>query len=1315
MKRTLVDRPYFQRPPRFLPEMPDGSIEAPNPPGFVDKPEISWLGVLAPPIVAVMMSVVMAMTMGGGNPLYMYLSVAAVTITLLVSLSNVSNQIRKYKKSKKIREQKYLQLIANIKSELELGKQQQINALNELNPSPEQCVDIINRTASNLWERTPAYDDFLSVRLGIGNVPAKLKVKYSKAGLVLENDPLVEEPERLAMEFERVENVPVNLDIFQSELCGFAGARASVLNSVWAMLLQIATHHSYEDVKIVALFPESELDEWMPIKSLPHLWSGNFDQRYFACGKLMAHQLLGNIYEILKEREANVKNEASGGPVSVLPHFVFIVADTTLLEDEPIAKYLFKGNKDIGISSIFLAERKEFLPMHCNAVITVNNNKSSIAYKTTGVTNVFQPDVVQGKILKKVSTKLAPLRMKQSEVSFKLPKSITLMEMYRAEKLEAVDILSNWDNNKTYKGMGVPIGARVGGELFNLDMQAFETSHGPHGLVAGTTGSGKSELLQSIIISLAMNFHPHDVVFVLIDYKGGGMADIFKGMPHLVGTITNLGGNQTQRALLSIKSELKRRQEVFSKYQVNNIDKFQKLYHAGKVQDEPIPHLIMIADEFAELKAEQPDFMKELVSAARVGRSLGVHLILATQKPAGVVDDQIWSNSRFKICLKVQDEADSRDVIKRPDAARIKEPGRAYIQVGNDEIFEMFQSAWSGAPYVPKNDDGQVQEVKKNLFKVDLIGKMQKIYPFAGEQVNETETDSQLKAMVDYIAATAEKNDIKALDGPWRPPLEETYALSDILRGEYGIDEERSVWKQSKEWLNPIIGVFDDPRGQTQDKLRLDFSKNGNLLIYGASGTGKTTTLQTVLISLAYAHSPKDLNFYIMDFGGGTLKIFERYPHCGGVMTVEDEDTLKQFMLYIFRTMEERKAIFEDLSNFNAYREAKGSVLPAIFVVIDNYYALTETYEEMEEQIQQLARDGNKFGIYMIATSNTPSFIRYKFSVNFKMALTHQLTDSMEYDAVVGRTEGMEPANVSGRGLIKTQYPIEFQTALAVEGKTEAQRVDAIKQAADKMTALTKERAQKIPVMPEIVYLKELTKSAGGLSLDSIPVGFNDMTLEPVCLSLYQMPNILIADDMRMEKSYLLKMILQSVNSSYSQEEVKMIVIDSSAMFLYELSEHPNTLYVDDDTDKEELVEWLRDEIRERKKALIEMIKSNMDITRGRQDWQHIIIAIDNISEFGSNGDDDLKQVIQAIVRKERNINISVIVTGNTSEVNSDWEDVVKAVKEQQCGILLGSVKEQDLFEIRLPYNKQEKEIREGDGYLINKNKFVGARFALNQ
>ena len=188
------------------------------------------------------------------------------------------------------------------------------------------------------------------------------------------------------------------------------------------------------------------------------------------------------------------------------------------------------------------------------------------------------------------------------------------------------------------------------------------------------------------------------VAFLLIDYKGGGMSKMFTALPHLLGTITNLDGSQSMRALASIKSELARRQSIFNQYDVNHINNYNKLFKNGEAE-EPLPHLFLISDEFAELKKEQPEFMSELVSAARIGRSLGVHLILATQKPTGVVDDQIWSNSKFKLALKVQNEADSKEILKTADAANITLPGRAYLQVGNNEIYELFQSAWSGAAY----------------------------------------------------------------------------------------------------------------------------------------------------------------------------------------------------------------------------------------------------------------------------------------------------------------------------------------------------------------------------------------------------------------------------------------------------------------------------------------------------------------------------------------------------------------------------------------------------------------------------------------
>ena len=264
---------------------------------------------------------------------------------------------------------------------------------------------------------------------------------------------------------------------------------------------------------------------------------------------------------------------------------------------------------------------------------------------------------------------LAPVKSEEVSLEGSLTKNITLFELLNIMGVEDLDIRSRWQNSMVYKSMSVPLGVSKTGIVY-LDLH--DKAHGPHGLVAGTTGSGKSEILQSYILSVATYFHPYEIAFLIIDFKGGGMVNQFKNLPHLLGAITNIDGKEINRSLKSIKAELQKRQRLFAEAEVNHIDKYIKKYKNHEVSI-PLPHLVIIVDEFAELKAEQPDFMKELISAARIGRSLGVHLILATQKPAGQVDDQIWSNSRFKLCLKVQGPEDSNEVLKSPLASEIKD------------------------------------------------------------------------------------------------------------------------------------------------------------------------------------------------------------------------------------------------------------------------------------------------------------------------------------------------------------------------------------------------------------------------------------------------------------------------------------------------------------------------------------------------------------------------------------------------------------------------------------------------------------------
>ena len=364
-------------------------------------------------------------------------------------------------------------------------------------------------------------------------------------------------------------------------------------------------------------------------------------------------------------------------------------------QNHPISKFISKA-KELNITFVFMSDAKGNVPLGCDSFIFVDSATKGRVVSAENKEEVtdFEYETIDDATAKKMVEVLAPVYTEEISLEGALTKNISIFEMFNIFDATDIDLKSRWNSSKVYQSMAAPIGVTRSGLVY-LDLH--DKAHGPHGLVAGTTGSGKSELLQTYILSISTLYHPYEVAFVIIDFKGGGMVNQFRNLPHLLGAITNIDGKEIDRSLKSIRAELQKRQRLFSEAGVNHIDKYIKKYKSGEVNI-PIPHLVLIVDEFAELRAEQPDFMKELISASRIGRSLGVHLILATQKPHGQVDDQIWSNSRFKLCLKVQNQDDSNEVLKSPLAAEIKEPGRTYFQVGNNEIFELLQSAYSGAP-----------------------------------------------------------------------------------------------------------------------------------------------------------------------------------------------------------------------------------------------------------------------------------------------------------------------------------------------------------------------------------------------------------------------------------------------------------------------------------------------------------------------------------------------------------------------------------------------------------------------------------------
>lgn len=651
---------------------------------------------------------------GTGSNAFMYVglvtSISSAIIGIAWALINLHYSKKEEKEAELLRLQKYgeylMECADRIRGKYEFNR----NALLEMYPDARTCCDYWKNT-QELWNRNRSHKDFLSCRLGLGDIPFQIPISIPKTKFTLSRDELSERPAEIKQTYATLMQVPINVDLFAHRVVGIVGRdRADIARGI---ITQLAANNCYTDVRMAILGDGSTGVDWSFMKWLPHVWNNDRSQRYVA---LTGSEVSGVCYEltqIFRSRSDEAESMSSSRQAVLPTQYVVLVESCALLESEPIAKYLYERPETIGVTTLLLANTFEDLPNSCDHIIESSETFAGMySMAPNGETPIkIRFDYVSTRAAEELARRISDIRVAETGNGSNLPDSLTFMEMLGVNKLQELNVLDNWRKNRTYQTMQAMVGWKVGGQPCYLNIH--EKHHGPHGLIAGTTGSGKSETLQTYILSLAINYSPLDVGFFIIDFKGGGMANLFDNLPHMLGAISNLSGNQVRRAMVSIKSENMRRQRIFNEYGVNHIDAYTKLVKSGEAVT-PIPHMFIIIDEFAELKREQPDFMRELISVAQVGRSLGVHLILATQKPSGTVDDNIWSNTKFRLCLRVADKQDSKDMLHKPDAAYLTQAGRCYLQVGNDEIYELFQSGWSGAVF--DEDGGAV----KNNFAVQL-------------------------------------------------------------------------------------------------------------------------------------------------------------------------------------------------------------------------------------------------------------------------------------------------------------------------------------------------------------------------------------------------------------------------------------------------------------------------------------------------------------------------------------------------------------------------------------------------------------------
>ena len=853
---------WFNRSPRNLPALHTETIEIEAPPAprtQKQRPAYMVIGpaftMAIPMSLGCLMSVIASQISGRNAGVFMYTglitAVGAAVIGAVWAVLNMNYTRKELAEDEEQRFNAYSNYLVEIAEKVQEQYRQNTMAMNEIYPSAQQCVQYTRREA-RLWNRNFTHADFLYTRLGLGDSPFQVEISIPREKFSLVNDTLVKKPRVIQDQYHMLHKVPVGVDLMKHGLIGLVGGagKRGALDLMHIIVAGIAASHCYTDVKLVFIYREEEyasLEDWECMRWFPHVWSEDKSTRYMAANEIEIRDIFFEISNILRTRlESSTGSGGRKGGIAK-PHYVIFVSDPSILEGEILSKYIYEAQPVYGLTTFLMVETVEQLPNACETVIE-NDRFFTGFYNLMDMQgekrSAFTPDVVSRQELEDFGRRLANIRVREIESNSEIPSGISFFEMYGVNSMKEFNVLDRWRKNRNYNSMKALVGRKAGGADCYLDIH--EKFHGPHGLIAGTTGSGKSETLQTYILSLAINFSPEDVSFFIIDFKGGGMANLFSDLPHLAGQISNLSGNQVRRAMISIKSENMRRQRIFAENGVNNINLYTRLYKSHEASV-PVPHLFIIIDEFAELKREEPEFMQELISVAQVGRSLGVHLILATQKPSGTVDDNIWSNSKFRLCLRVQDRQDSMDMLHRPDAAFLTQAGRCFLQVGNDEIFELFQSGYSGAVYTEgEGKSSAAASMIGRTGRADLVGARKKrmvqettvttagtvadgaaetkttLLP-AGEKADghsgtvkdmgkagssstgktrsEVKETTQLDAVIDYLARLVAQTGYRKSSQLWLPVLPETLYLHSLLEREALTDPaSASLFFNGKTW-----------------------------------------------------------------------------------------------------------------------------------------------------------------------------------------------------------------------------------------------------------------------------------------------------------------------------------------------------------------------------------------------------------------------------------------------------------------------------------------------------------------------------------
>ncbi|MFF0969859.1 type VII secretion protein EccCa [Streptomyces sp. NPDC003703] len=1280
----------IKRPPRTLPpEVPSDDLQLETPP---ELPRGQQEGMLMQvlPTLGMGSSVVFYFASPNAHPFMRIMGVVMLVSTAAMVVSQIVRHRRGTQGQMADVRRDYLRYLAQTRRAVRRTALRQRDAQLYLHPAPEQLWSVVAE-GSRVWERRSGDDDFGQVRIGLGPQRLATPLVAPHTAPVDELEPLCAGAmQRFLAVHGQLDGLPVALSLRAFYHVTVSGEPERAQAAARALVAQAVTLHSPDDLVVAVVTSPGALARWDWTKWLPHCQvAGQFDG---AGTRRLFGDDLGELEQLLAGTlEGRPRFSRDGRPLLDRPH-VLVVLDGGMVP--PASAFAaVEGMQGVTVVEVVPGELDQ--PRGDLSVVVRPerlwlDSGGGVAYE--GV-----PDGLSLPAAEALARQLAPLRMGGQDDDEPLLANLDFTELLGLGDASSVDVARTWRPRSTPERLRVPIGVGEDGRPVMLDLkEAAQEGMGPHGLCVGATGSGKSELLRTLVLGLAVTHSSETLNFVLADFKGGATFAGMSQMPHVAAVITNLADDLTlvDRMGDAIRGELQRRQELLrSAGNYANIHDYEKARAAGAPL-EPLASLVLVIDEFSELLTAKPDFIDMFIQIGRIGRSLGVHLLLASQRLEEGRLRGLDTYLSYRIGLRTFSAAESRTALGVPDAYHLPSvPGSGYLKFGTDEMVRFKAAYVSGAYRVGGPDtarDSRPAERRPALFTAPPV-------PVAAPAPGPARPSPTARPEDDALADTVLDVIVQRLEGQgvpahqvWLPPLDRAPTLDQLLPG-LAVSAERGF--QAAESARPgalsvPLGLIDKPFEQKREVLYRDFSgAAGHMMVVGGPQSGKSTVLRTLVTSFALTHTPHEVQFYCLDFGGGGLVALGDLPHVGGVASRLDPERVRRTVAEVAGILNRREQFFRThgIDSIGTYRrrraagELPGEPWGDVFLVVDGWGNFKTDHEGLEAVVHDIAGRGLGHGVHVVVTASRYMEVRAALKDQILGRLELRLGDAMdsEFDRKVAANV---PTGVPGRG----QVPEKLHFMAALPRIDSSSAPDDLADATARLVRSVQggwqgPAAPAVRLLPRRFPADQLPKGFE-FPQHGIAIGIDEENLEPVFVDLDTDPFFLVFGESESGRTNLLRLIARQISERYTPAEARIVVGDYRRTMLEAVPESHLLEYAP----MASAMQVHMDAVRQ----FMEMRAPKPDITpqelRDRSWWSgpQLFVIVDDYELVATNSGNPLAQLVEHLPFA-RDVGVKFVVARSAAGASrAMYEPFMQRVKElgAQGLVLSGDPSEGDLL-----------------------------------